>query len=49
MRYNQEDVTLNDAIWFLTVPLANLAALDLNFVGVRSFLAASSSDCKTNN
>lgn len=41
------DVTLNDAIWALTVALANLAAFALSFDGVRSFLASSSSDCRT--
>lgn len=40
-------VTLNDAIWFCTVCLANLAAFALNFNGVRSFLASWSSDCRT--
>ena len=44
---NKGVVTLNDAICFCTVCLANLAAFALNFNGVRSFLASWSSDCRT--
>lgn len=33
-----KSITLNDAIWVLTVDFANLAAFALNFSGVSSFL-----------